>query len=91
MGISLVTALTFGVPAASEAAGHPARISAISGGGDMLDLVWHWLGGLWGGLNGDSDGSTFATTIKSASTPPPVAGTATCGGDQGVCIDPNGK
>jgi hypothetical protein len=85
MGLALVMTLSIVVPASSEAAG----LSSGLRDGNVLELVLHWFSDLWGG-----DRTGIATT-RTASTDPgtgtTTSGTATpCGGDQGVCIDPNG-
>jgi hypothetical protein len=84
MGIALVMTLSIVVPASSEAAG----LSSALRDGNVLELVLHWFSDLWGGDRAGSAMTRTASTAPGTGTP---AGTAVpCGGDQGVCIDPNG-
>lgn len=81
-GTALVITLNVTFPVSSEAAG----FSPLMDSGNMVELVLHWFSGLWNG------GHVLAKTVAS---PAPGSGTTsgtvvTCGGDQGVCIDPNG-
>lgn len=83
-GMALVVALTVALPARSEAAGFsPAR-----DGGDMWSQVWSWFSELWSTGAGETGLSSLTAT--ETYTPPPTTTSAACGGDQGVCIDPNG-
>jgi hypothetical protein len=85
-GIALATTLSMTFPGSSEAAGWTPALR----GGDVLELVLHWFSSLW---NGDQGTRTQnRTVLKSQSAPPSTAtsGPLVCGGDQGVCIDPNG-
>jgi len=82
-GTALIMTLTVTFPVSSEAAGW----SPVVDRGGVLELVLHWFSNLWNG------GHALA---KSVASPNPGTGTTTsgtvvpCGGDQGVCIDPNG-
>ena len=86
-GIALATMLFMTFPGSSEAAGWSPALR----GGDVLELVLHWFSSLW---NGDQGIRTQnRTVLKSQAAPPPATTSGTqapCGGDQGVCIDPNG-
>lgn len=87
-GTALVMTLSVGLPAVTEAAGFTPALRD----GDVLELVLHWFSDFWTGIRGGSTGdisapraaATTGTTTTSGTT------TTTCGGDQGVCIDPNG-
>jgi hypothetical protein len=77
-GTALVMTLTVGLPAVTEAAGFGSALRD----GNVLELVLHWFSGFW------SSAASRATTTTTTTTGPST--TAACGGDQGVCIDPNG-
>jgi hypothetical protein len=90
-GLALVGALTVALPVRSEAAG----LSPLRDGGDVWSQVWSWFSELWstGGRGGDtglSSGLSSLTATETYTPPPPTTTSAACGGDQGVCIDPNG-
>lgn len=79
-GLALVTTLTVTLPGSTEAAG----FSPTLRGGDVVSQVWHWLSDLW-------TGKAHVTSAPSTSTGGGApSSSAACGGDQGVCIDPNG-
>ena len=86
-GIALAMTLSLTFPGSSEAAGWSPALR----GGDVVEFVLHWFSSLW---NGDQGARTQSRTVlKSQSAPPPATTSGTqvvCGGDQGVCIDPNG-
>jgi hypothetical protein len=94
--ILLVAVLLLVLPVASEAAG----LWAASPEQSVMTVVWAWLSEMWSGRavqldspsgmtlldKADSSGTTTTGTPTSSGT----SGSATCGGDQGACIDPNG-
>lgn len=82
-GTALVMTLTVGLPAVTEAVGFGSALRE----GDVLELVLHWISDLW---NGGRAGSAGNSAISRAATTTGPSTTAACGGDQGVCIDPNG-
>jgi hypothetical protein len=87
-GTALVIALNVTFPVSSEAAG----LSPLMDSGNMVELVLHWFSSLW---NGSPQGNGHRATAKTVASPAPGSSTTsgtvvTCGGDQGVCIDPNG-
>jgi len=81
-GTALIMTLTFTFPVSTEAAGW----NPVADRGGVLELVLHWFSNLWNG------GHVLAKTVASSSpgTGTTTSGTVVCGGDQGVCIDPNG-
>jgi len=87
-GIALIIALTLALPTATEAAG----LSPALRDGGVVTLVWEWLSALWSGELWRSPLAEQppAHSTSRATAPPPGSSTSTCGGDQGVCIDPNG-
>lgn len=89
-GTALVMALTMTFPGSTEAAGWSGALR----GGDVLELVLHWFSALWNGGHEASPQNRAVLKDQSASPPGPGNGTngssAPCGGEQGVCIDPNG-
>ena len=81
-GTALVITLNVTFPVSSEAAG----FSPVVDSRNMVELVLHWVSSLWNG--GHALAKTVAAPAPGKGTP---AGTVlTCGGEQGVCIDPNG-
>jgi hypothetical protein len=88
-GTALVMTLSVGLPAVTEAAGFTPALRD----GDVLELVLHWFSDFWSGIR-PASGGDVATPRAAASTGTTSTSngttTATCGGDQGVCIDPNG-
>ncbi len=88
-GTALVITLNVTFPVSSEAAG----FSPLMDSGNMVELVLHWFSSLW---NASPQGNgQIRATAKTVASPAPGTGTTsgtavTCGGDQGVCIDPNG-
>jgi hypothetical protein len=82
-GTALVMTLTVGLPAVTEAAGFGSALRD----GDVLELVLHWFSDLW---SGSPAGNAGNGAISRAATVPGPTPAAACGGDQGVCIDPNG-
>jgi hypothetical protein len=88
-GIALVTTLSVITPMPT----HAADLSRSTQDGDVLSLVWHWMANLWSSTDEAGGGHPGLLHMDSASTTDPApttSGTTTCGGDQGVCIDPNG-
>ena len=86
-GIALVMTLTMAFPGSSEAAGWSPALR----GGDLLELVLQWVSNLWNGNQGTRAQSRTILKSEPASPPAQTSGTQVpCGGDQGVCIDPNG-
>ena len=87
-GTALVMTLTVTFPVSTEAAGFSRAVDH----GSVLELVLHWFSGLWNGSQPEN-GHT-RTVLKSTASPIPgtgtTSGTIPCGGEQGVCIDPNG-
>ena len=89
-GAALVTTLTVTFPGSSQAAGFTPAMES----GNVLELVLHWFAGLWNG--NQQQGGHARTVLSKSSTSAPNPGSGTpgttllCGGDQGVCIDPNG-
>jgi hypothetical protein len=87
-GTALVMTLTVGLPAVTEAAGFGPALRD----GDVLELVLHWFSDFWNGNPAGNAGNagtgTGMTRTAGTGTAPGTA--AACGGDQGVCIDPNG-
>jgi hypothetical protein len=91
-GIALMIALMLALPSPSQAAG----LAPDLRGGDLVSLAWHWLAGLWNGNPGQAMANKqLADEAAGGGTASGQGGTASsnaqpCGGDQGVCIDPNG-
>jgi len=89
-GTALVMTLSVGLPAVTEAAGFTPALRD----GDVLELVLHWISDFWTGIRGGSTGDVSApraaATTTTGTTTTGSSTTTTCGGDQGVCIDPNG-
>jgi hypothetical protein len=84
-GLALMVALTVALPVRSEAAG----LSPLRDGGDVWSQVWSWFSELWS-TGGSDTGLSSLTATETYTPPPPTTTSAACGGDQGVCIDPNG-
>jgi hypothetical protein len=89
-GTALVMTLTVTFPGSSQAAGFGPAMES----GNVLELVLHWFADLWNG-NQQQGGHTRTVLSKSTTSPSSGSGTTSgtplvCGGDQGVCIDPNG-
>lgn len=90
-GTALVMSLSFTFPVPTEAAG----FSPAMDSGNVLELVLHWFSGLWNGIQQENGHSARTVLSKSTTSPSPGSGTTSgttliCGGEQGVCIDPNG-
>ena len=88
-GTALVTTLTVTFPGSSQAAGFTPAMES----GNVLELVLHWVSSVWNG--NQQQGGHARTVLSKSSTLPPMTGTSSgttvvCGGEQGVCIDPNG-
>jgi hypothetical protein len=88
-GLTLVLALMVALPGSTEAAG--LRSSGQEWG--VWSLVVSWFSDLWTGAFQDG-GTATLSSASSATTDPGTGGPTTsgaiCGGDQGMCIDPNG-
>lgn len=89
-GMTLVVALMVALPGSTEAAG----LRSSGQDGDVWGLVVSWFSDLWTGAFREPAGGTSVLSSASASSTDPGTGTpstsAICGGDQGMCIDPNG-
>lgn len=88
-GTALVTTLNVMLPVSSEAAG----FSPVMDSGNMVELVLHWFSSLWNGShqgNGQLKDSAKTVAAPGPGTGNPSGTTLICGGEQGVCIDPNG-
>jgi len=90
--ILLVVVLVLALPVISEAAGLTA-----SRDGNVWSMVWMWLSQAWSGesrqLAGADATGGMALLSSADSGAPTTSGSSSgpiCGGDQGVCIDPNG-
>src|SRR4051812_46113337 len=89
-GMTLVMALLVALPGSTEAAG----LGSAGQERDVWSLVVSWFSDLWNGaLREPVGGMSVQSSASSTSTDPGTGGpstTAVCGGDQGMCIDPNG-
>ena len=89
-GIALIIVLMLALLPVSEAV----RLSPALRDGGVVTLVWQWLSVLWNGelwrSSMPAQPPVHATSRATAPPPGPSGSTPTCGGDQGVCIDPNG-
>ena len=74
VGMALAMLLMLTVPAPAEAAGFDPARAE-----DLWAAVWDWLAGLWGG---PETGPSLRSEAAESGT--------SCGGDAGVCVDPNG-
>jgi len=92
IGMFLVAALTLALPVSTEAAG---LAPAARGGDGWMDMIWTWVSQLWNGETREAPaGSAAIRQVNGADSAGPTTTSGTngtpCGGDQGVCIDPNG-
>jgi len=91
--IVLLLALAVVVPSPVQAA----ERSSASAEASLWSAAWQWLTGFWdgGALAGGFGLLAADSTAPTSSSSTPGGGAAAsgatvCGGDQGVCIDPNG-
>jgi len=90
-GLTLAVALLVALPGSTEAAG----LRSSGQDRDVWSLVMSWFSDLWtGAFQEPAGGTSVLSSASSASSTDPGTGgpstSAICGGDQGMCIDPNG-
>jgi hypothetical protein len=89
-GMTLVMALMVALPGSTEAAG----LRSSGEDMDVWSFVVSWFSDLWtGAFQEPAGGTSVLSSASSATTEPGTGGPSTsaiCGGDQGMCIDPNG-